>query len=402
MHKLFRPALLATALTVTALPTAMNSSAYAQTERGEQALPVATPSWNRDRVEQLIAYINRLDAEGLTPAAYQPERLRAALGDEGQRTRIADEIFLKLAADLSGGSVRGADRVSWFMAPSGADETTRRHLLEQAKRGDVAHVLDGLLPSHPQYIGLRRALANTAPGDTTRRDLIRANMERWRWLPRNLGDRHVIVNVPAFTAAIIDHGHVIARHRAVVGAVATPTPQLSATITAVTMNPWWTVPQSIIRTMHGFGGYEVRQGDGYRIVRQPPGPRNALGRLKVEMPNEHAIYLHDTPSQQLFAQARRAFSHGCIRTQNPRDFAAILLSPTGQWDRAQIDRTIDTGRTVQARMARPIPVYIAYFTAAATDDGNIVTYADVYGRDGRVRQALNRVPGGDRQTASNN
>jgi murein L,D-transpeptidase YcbB/YkuD len=152
------------------------------------------------------------------------------------------------------------------------------------------------------------------------------------------------------------------------------------------------VPQSIVRTMSGFGGYEVRQGNGYRIVRQAPGPRNALGRIKIEMPNEHAIYLHDTPSQNLFNQERRAYSHGCIRTHNIRGFAETLLAPTGQWDRGKIDQAINTGKTQQARLAAPIPVYIAYFTAAATGDGNIVTYGDIYGRDGRVRQALNRVP----------
>ena len=185
---------------------------------------------------------------------------------------------------------------------------------------------------------------------------------------------------------------VVARHRAIVGALDTPTPQLSANATAVTFNPWWTVPQSIIRNMRSFAGYEVRQGNGYRIVRQPPGPRNSLGRVKIEMPNEHAIYLHDTPTQGLFANAVRAYSHGCIRTHNIRGFAELLLSPTGQWDRAQIDRTINTGRTVQARLAAPVPVYIAYFTAAATTDGEIITYNDIYGRDRRVRQALNRAP----------
>ena len=400
MTTLLRSALLTAAMALTAAPMGITTPAFATPDTAEvQPGPDETASWSRDRAQQLIAYIGGLDAEGLTPAAYGADRLRAAMGDEAQRTRIGDEIFMKLAADLSGGSVRGADRVSWYMAPSGADETTRRRLLETAKHGDVERVLNGLLPTHPQYIALRRALANTAPDDTARRDLIRTNMERWRWLPRTLGERHVIVNVPAFTAAIVDHGHVIARHRAVVGAVATQTPQLSATITAVTFNPWWTVPQSIVRTMRGFNGYEVRQGDGYRVVRQPPGPRNSLGRVKIEMPNEHAIYLHDTPSQNLFANARRAFSHGCIRTQNPRDFAAILLQPTGQWDRAQIDTAINTGRNQTVRMARPIPVYIAYFTAAATDDGNIVTYGDVYGRDVRVRQALNRVPG-NTQSAS--
>jgi murein L,D-transpeptidase YcbB/YkuD len=110
--------------------------------------------------------------------------------------------------------------------------------------------------------------------------------------------------------------------------------------------------------------WRLRSAPGQRlpIVRQAPGPRNALGRIKIEMPNEHAIYLHDTPSQSLFNQERRAYSHGCIRTHNIRGFAETLLRPTGQWNRGQIDTAIDAGKTVQARLAAPIPVYIAYFT----------------------------------------
>ena len=124
------------------------------------------------------------------------------------------------------------------------------------------------------------------------------------------------------------------------------------------MNPWWTVPQSIIRENGGrFGaGYEVRRDGGYHDVRQPPGPRNALGRLKIEMPNEHAIYLHDTPSQALFGRPVRAFSHGCIRTQNVRDFAALLLAPTGQWDRARDrPRRSASGRNQQVGARRADP-----------------------------------------------
>jgi L,D-transpeptidase YcbB len=399
MKKLIRPSLLAVLLASPTLPTALQSPAIASAEViGAAAIeqPAAIGAWARPHAEELIQYIGRLDREGLNPANYGPDRLRAAIasGDQAAWSRTADEIFLTLAGDLSGGAVRGRDRVSWYMAPSGLDDAQRQQLLEQVRRqGNVAGALDALLPTHPQYAGLRRALERTDASDTARRDLIRANMERWRWMPRTMGQRHVIVNVPAFTAAIVDDGQVTARHRAIVGAVATPTPQLSATITAVTMNPWWTVPQSIIRTMRGFAGYEVRQGNGYRIVRQPPGPRNALGRLKIEMPNEHAIYLHDTPSQHLFANARRAYSHGCIRTQNVRDFAAILLQPTGGWDRARIDSTIASSQTRSVRLAQGIPVYISYFTAAATNDGDIVIYTDIYGRDARVRQALNRMIG---------
>jgi len=388
---LVRPTLLAFALASPSLPATVHAQNGQPAPAAAQAPVAATAHWARPAAAELVGYIERLDAEGLSPANYGHERLRAALsaGDQAAFTRTADDIFLRLARDLSGGSVRGTDRVSWYMAPSGIEEAEQRALLDRAKRGNVAQLLDGLLPTHPQYVGLRNALAN--PANAERRDLIRTNLERWRWMPRNLGERHIIVNVPAFTAAFIENGEVIARHRTVVGATSTPTPQLSATAVAVTFNPWWTVPQSIVRTMRGFGGYQVREANGYRIVRQPPGPGNSLGRVKIEMPNEHAIYLHDTPSQHLFSRSVRAFSHGCVRTQGIRDFAARLLESTGDWDRARIDQTIAAGQTVQARLAAPMPVYVSYFTAAATNDGNIVTYTDVYGRDTRVRQALNRV-----------
>ena len=408
----FRLSALALLLASPALAGAIQSAAFAQTDPRlgyEAAVPAPQPQaqgapWDARAAEQLLRYVEAIGEEGLEPSSYRPERLREALGagDQAGVSRIADDIFLRLSADLSGGYVRDNGRVGWHMPDVGIDGNRQRELLAQARQGGVEALLDALLPTHPQYVGLRSALARTGEGDTARRELIRSNMERWRWMPRNLGARHVIVNVPAFTAAIVDDGRVTARHRAVVGARRTPTPQLSARVTAVTMNPWWNVPQSIIREMGGrFGaGYQVRRGEGGNlVVRQPPGPRNALGRVKIEMPNEHAIYLHDTPAQALFARPVRAFSHGCIRTQNVRDFAAHLLAPTGQWDRAAIDRAIATGENQQVRLAEPIPVYIAYFTAAATTDGNIVTYADIYGRDAPVRQALNRARG-DTEVAS--
>jgi murein L,D-transpeptidase YcbB/YkuD len=395
------------------MPGGIQTAAHAQAQAQSAASPpvsqpqVQPPTWRRETAQELLLYIQNIGQEGLDPADYGPDRLSAAIagGDEAALTQVATPIFLRLVGDLSGGSVRGRARVDWHMTDQTLDAAGQQRLLAQVTRGGgVGAALDALLPTHPQYAGLKRALAATPGTDTARRDLIRTNMERWRWMPRSLGARHVLVNVPAFTAALVEDGHVLTRHRTVVGKRTTPTPQLNAQITAVTLNPWWNVPQSIVAENGGhFGaGYEVRRDGGYTIVRQPPGPRNALGRVKIEMPNEHAIYLHDTPSQALFGRPVRAFSHGCIRTQNVRDFAALLLQPTGQWDRGQIDRTIDTGRTQSVSLAAPIPVYIAYFTAAATSDGDIVTYSDIYGRDAPVRQALNSAPSAPQQTAASN
>ncbi|HYN47021.1 MAG TPA: L,D-transpeptidase family protein, partial [Allosphingosinicella sp.] len=306
MTRPIRHGALALLLATPTMPGAIQTAAIAQSQPQATTVPPApapapAPSWRRETAEELLGYIDGVVAEGLDAASYTPDRLRTAIasGNEAAITPVASQIFLKLAADLSGGSVRGRGRVDWHMADSGLDAAGQQRLLVQVTRGGaVGATLDSLLPTHPQYAGLKQALAATPPEDDTRRNLIRANMERWRWMPRNLGSRHVLVNVPAFTAALIDNGQVVTRHRTVVGARRTPTPQLSATITAVTLNPWWTVPQSIIAENGGsFGpGYEVRREGSYMIVRQPPGPRNALGRLKIEMPNEHAIYLHDTPS----------------------------------------------------------------------------------------------------------
>ncbi|MGE0179861.1 MAG: L,D-transpeptidase family protein [Sphingomonas sp.] len=415
MKQTLKLSALVVALASPTMPGAIQTAAFAQNATpapptGQPAATTPTPPpapvvvWRREAAQELLAYVDQIGEEGLDPAAYSPDRLRGALstGDDAAITPAATQLFNRLARDLSGGAVRGNSRGESYLPDVSISAARQQELLQRAAQGGVAPILDGLLPVHPQYAGLRRALAEAPPEDRARRDLIRANMERWRWMPRSLGARHVIVNVPAFTAAIVDNGSVTRRHRTVVGARRTQTPQLSAEITAVTINPWWTVPQSIIREQGGRfgGGYQVTRGAGGRMtVRQPPGPSNALGRVKIEMPNPHAIYLHDTPAQALFGRPVRAFSHGCIRTQFVRDFAAELLEATGQWSRSAIDQAVERGRTVTTRLAAPVPVYIAYFTAAATNDGNIVTYADIYGRDSAVRAALNR-GGGTTTTAS--
>src|SRR3546814_10099132 len=125
-------------------------------------------------------------------------------------------------------------------------------------------------------------------------------------------------------------------------------------------------------------------------MRERPCSNNALGRMKMTMPNKDAIYLHDTPAKSLVAKDRRAVSHGCIRTQDALVFAELLLAPTGEWDKARIDETVASGETVQADTAVPIPVYITYFTAAAAkDSGGIIAYDDLYSRDGPVRSEEN-------------
>ncbi|HWH16909.1 MAG TPA: L,D-transpeptidase family protein [Allosphingosinicella sp.] len=358
--------------------------------RGLQGTMLAR-KWTRPAAEQLMAYIDRVHEEGLSAADYAPDALRAALSgrDAAALDRAATDSFLKLSAALALGTVPIDARVDWHMKDPDLDGAQQFALLEKAvAENDVAGVLNSLLPTHLQYGELKGVLAN-AP-DSATKEKARVNLERWRWLPRELGPRYVIVNVPAQTVALVENGHVVARHRAVVGAVKTPTPQLAATATGVIFNPWWEVPKSIEPEVRGKRGYVAVKDQAGKIVRyrQPPGPSNALGRMKVVMPNNYAIYLHDTPAKAAFKRDARALSHGCIRTENPLEFARLLLA-NPEWDQAKIDQTIKAGKTTLAEGAIPTPVYIAYFTAAAAKDGaGIVPYKDVYGRDAKVLASI--------------
>jgi murein L,D-transpeptidase YcbB/YkuD len=351
---------------------------------------MAALRWTRSAATQLLSYIQQVGVEGLDPEDYEPTRLLDAIakGDDIQLSTVATDTFLRISSDLALGRVRGDGRLDWHTVDHDLDGQQQYAMMQRAIANEhVRDILDALLPTHPQYAELKLLLAaTTAPAD---RDKIRANLDRWRWLPRDLGKRYVIVNVPAFTVALVEDGQVVARHRVVVGKPKTATPQLTTTATGVIFNPWWEVPTSIAPEVRGKRGY-VSVKDGNRVrYRQPPGPSNALGRMKVVMPNNHAIYLHDTPSKSLFNRDMRAFSHGCIRTENPLEFARLLLD-SPDWEKEDIDQAIAAGKTVKAEVSTPTPVYIAYFTVAAkADNAGVISYNDLYGRDTKVVMALN-------------
>ena len=367
---------------------------------GETALrslqnPALAPNWTVPAARELLDYVEAVGGDGLDPADYRAEALRAALaaGDPAALRTAATDTFLRLSSDLALGHVRGDARVEWHMQDPDLNGNEQYVLMAKAvENNTVGDTLTSLLPTHPQYNELKLVLGKTT--DALTRDKVRTNLDRWRWLPRDLGKRYVIVNVPAYTVALVEDGAIVAKHRAVVGAAKTATPQLSALATGVIINPWWEVPTSISPEVRGKKGYvSVKNGDGVRY-RQPPGPGNALGRMKVVMPNNYAIYLHDTPSKSLFARPARAFSHGCIRTQDALGFAEALLG-NPEWDRAAIDATVKGGKTIEATASVPTPVYITYFTAAASrDNQGIVRYNDIYSRDGIVVAALNDKAGG--------
>jgi murein L,D-transpeptidase YcbB/YkuD len=351
------------------------------------AAPPLAADWSRKDAQALLAYIEDVDSEGLDPADYNPDTLRAAIeGRDETLGPVATATFVKLAGDLMFGHARGDDRIDWHVKDDSWNVYDQQALLDRAAKGGVAETLNSLMPTHPQYAALRALLAEPAT-DAKTRDRIRVNLDRWRWLPRDLGSKYVIVNVPAYTVAIVENGQTLNRRRAVAGALKTPTPQLSAVITGAIFNPWWEVPTSLSGEVAGKKGYvSVPNGKGVRW-RQPPGPGNALGRVKLVMGNPYAIYLHDTNAKNLFNKQARAYSHGCIRTENAVGFAETLLEGT-EWDHAKVTQTVASGKSVQANLAAPVPVYIVYFTVAATSDGPPMSYADMYGRDGKVLAAL--------------
>jgi murein L,D-transpeptidase YcbB/YkuD len=368
--------------------------------------PLPPALWNVSDAQQLLTFIQGIRTEGLDPADYDPAGLDAALrsGNPMAMSQAATDRFNRLSSDLALGHVRGKDRVDWTIKDPDLDGNRQDQLLRWAlQTHEVAETLEGLRPTHPQYTALKHALEVTPATETAKINRIRLNMDRWRWLPQDLGQRYIIVNVPAYTAALVEKGETISRHHAVAGKISTPTPQLSAVATGVILNPWWEIPSSIAGEVAGKKGFVALKDDSGKVIRwrQPPGPTNALGQVKFVMPNSKAIYLHDTNAKSRFNSKVRAFSHGCIRTQDILKLATILLEEPAAnadpaaaadsakpWTAERIHDVLASGKSVQASFATPLPVYIVYMSSAATVDGKIIDYQDIYKRDSRVIAAL--------------
>ncbi len=341
--------------------------------------PLPPVVWDPVSAQDLAYYIRQVGADGLDPAFYDPEGLEAAIrtGNPAAMSAAATERFNALSSDLALGHVRKSARIGWHIVDKDLDSATQDALLRNAlATRRLAGALDALLPTHPQYAALKAALEVTPASETAKRDRIRLNMDRWRWLPRELGNKYIIVNVPGFHATLVENGVNRWKHKAIAGATKTPTPQLAVMATGVIVNPWWEVPPSITGEVAGRPGY-VKSSDGKRW-RQPPGPRNALGQMKFVMYNPQNIYLHDTNARSRFSSRMRALSHGCIRTENIHDLAMELLADdAGEWTPEKVKAQIASGKTKQLNFVKPVPVYIVYFSAAGLNDGRIVDYQDL-------------------------
>lgn len=245
----------------------------------------------------------------------------------------------------------------------------------------------------------RRGAAALGAASTSRVEAeIIANMERWRWLPRDLSEERVEVNIPDFELAVVRNGEVTHRTRIIVGKETTPTPIFSNALQYIIVNPYWNVPPSILNkemlpkangdvAAIAASGFNVSYRGGKLVVRQPPGERNALGRIKFMFPNDFSVYLHDTPSRNLFSASHRAFSHGCMRVDAPFALAEAVLGPGSGWSESRVRRLIG-GSERYINLSKPLPIHIEYFTAYVDEGGRIVLRPDLYGYSARVRKAL--------------
>jgi len=385
----------------------------------------AAPLWSDAAADALMVLSASAPAEGLASyesAAGELAHLQASstLSPEGAAAfdSAADTLFLDLVRTFAQGALNPT-RVDpqWRIPrPTLPDAAS---LLAMARR-DAASVRSAatLLPQSDEYAALRTELARVlveTPGALdpagrareARISSLRASLERWRWLPRQLPTPRIEVHV-AQLQAILHQSDTPARiHNVIVGARTRQTPAFAAEITAVTFNPSWTPPQRIVTSellplfardpgAASRGGYEAIDASGAIVdpasvswaarpfpyqVRQRPGPANALGRVKFEMANPYAIYLHDTPNHALFAREERALSHGCVRVDDALDLAAAVLATPS------VQHEVDAGRTRTLPLATPLAVYVLYITASNADGG--VRYAeDIYRRDAPVVAAL--------------
>ncbi|MBM3544667.1 MAG: hypothetical protein FJX44_09220 [Alphaproteobacteria bacterium] len=316
-------------------------------------------------------------------------------------------------------------------AQDGGDETMFDEDVREAVRrfqSDHGTTPDGLVGA-----GTRRMLNNPsgakqAGGGKASIDAIIANMERWRWLPRDLGEFHVMANIPEFTLRVVEDDEVVHTARVVIGKPNTQTAVFSDEMEEVVFNPYWNVPTSIkaneiapyLRTGGGFfgGGWDtsVLRRHGLRIrgyngreidpdsvdwsrvdvrtleLYQPPGPGNVLGAMKFVFPNKHDIYMHDTTQKHLFTNAVRSESHGCVRVQNPEQFAFLLLNHDQGWTKGHVASAINGRDDNHIVLQNKIPVHIVYFTVRVNEDGSLSTFRDLYRHDARIIGALNGAP----------
>ena len=369
------------------------------------------------------------DAEGLDPAVYGVEVVDRMRHERFDAARAADldlqltAAYLAYASDLAHGASKPEDLdPQWHAAPHDVDlAATLERALEDDKIEDS---LAGLAPTTPQYVGLKKELQRyrdlAAKGVADDRGVrledrirqIAVNMDRWRWLPPDLGARYLMVNIPAFRLDAIESGRSVLDMKVVVGKKDNPTPVLADEMKSVVFSPYWNIPPEIVQKEtlpHVLKDAAYLDRNNIEIVRasddaeaidasrvdwndpdaasklrfrQKPGAGNSLGLVKFLFPNHFNVYLHDTPAQALFNRIERDFSHGCVRVERPMDLAKYVLRDQPAWSDEKIDEAMHSGKEQAVALRSPLPVYLVYFTAWE-ENGGLQSADDVYGYDRR-------------------
>ena len=379
------------------------------------------PAWSRNRAVELVAAVAAAPADGLRPADYPLDSIRALLdrpapgpADLAALDLLLSGTFLLYAEHVSSGRFTPwSVETMWSAAPAALDLAAALTLATDS--GPVAAVLRGLAPPHAGYARLRAQLARVS-GERARQ--IEANLERWRWLPRDLGPRYIMVDIPAFTLEVIDSGRTAQTARVIVGRPDWPTPITTAPVTQIVFHPSWYIPRAIalaelipaqirdsaylsrmgIRVFTARGGREIdprtvewrkvtERNYAYRLV-QDPGPANPLGAVRLLVVNPFGVTLHDTPQRELFTHPVRVSSHGCVRVERALELAKFLLRNVPEWTPDTIAAVLRAGRERSAVLPRALPVVFAYWTAWVDDQGVLQFRDDVYGWDARLASAL--------------
>jgi len=364
------------------------------------------------RLREALTLYRQLAADGgWTPVPEPPpgEKL-----EEGFRGREVAMLRRRLAVtgELARGETGRADPA--------ADELFDAEVAAAVRTFQGRHGLD------PDGKVGKKTLAELNVPAAWRVRQIELNLERWRWLPQDLGERHILVNIPRFELDVWEGREIVLSMRVVVGKTFRRTPVMSEKMRYLVLNPSWEVPRRLvvedklplirkniaylaeqgIRVLSGWGAEQQeidpetvdwsslgRNNFPYRL-RQDPGPKNALGRVKFMFPNRFDVYLHDTPSRELFGRTDRDFSSGCVRIEKPLELAEYLLREAPGWDRSRIDGVIASGKETTVSLPGAVPVHLLYWTAWAEADGTVHFRRDLYGRDDRLAAALDhRNPG---------
>jgi murein L,D-transpeptidase YcbB/YkuD len=327
--------------------------------------------------------------------------------ERGQHGEIADRLRerLRLSGDLP-------------QTPDGGSADADLELFEGLRRFQERHGVEADGRMGPQTL---QAL-NVSLVERVRQ--VELNLERWRWLPHELGSRHIRVNVPQFDLAVVEEGQEVLRMRVVVGRHYRRTPVFSSYLDHLVFNPDWNIPtriavEDILPKARKDPGYLRREkirvfeswdrgaaeldpdridwtevgGQGFRYkFKKDPGSHNDLGRIKFMFPNKFAVYLHDTPSKRLFDRGMRSFSSGCIRIERPIELAEYALRNSNGWSRDAVVAAMDSGTNRTVRLPQKIPLHLIYMTAGVNSEGRLRFWPDIYQRDPVLDRALQKAP----------